>query len=253
MYDYVEAVANDVISYIKNHKLKITLNNQDEIAQELYDTLILEDSVTGNASGSYTFSTWKAEEYLCHNLTLLKEAYAEFCDYPPLDMPEICDVAIRCYVLPESINSAIGKILLETNDYTIYVQKDDIIQIQQELNNVTNDELEEAVISIFDDLNEELDLSDVSYDNPLNGIEFSVNGHEYKIYIHCDESITFRIYNIDWDTYDTSEEELLRLPEEIIYVVNKEDWENDLIDLTEMISNEYEHLVNNYKIERLIN
>lgn len=251
MYDYREAVTNDVISYIKNHKLKITLSNQDEIARELYDTLMLEDSVTGNASGSYTFSTWQAEEYLCHNFTLLKEACDEFCNQPPLDMPEACDVIIRCYILPESINSAIGEILLETNDYTIYVQKDNTIYIQQELNNVTNDELEEAVISIFDNLNDELDLSDIYYDNPLNGIEFSINGHEYKIYIHCDESISFRVYKIKWNMYDTSEEELLKLPEEIIYTVNKEDWENNLIDLTEMISNEYEHLIDNYQIELL--
>ena len=36
------------------------------------------DSVTGNGSGSYTFNSWAAEENLCHNMDLLKEALNEF-------------------------------------------------------------------------------------------------------------------------------------------------------------------------------
>lgn len=68
-------------------------NDKDDVAQALYDTLFIDDSVTGNASGSYTFSTWQAEENLCHNMDLLKEA---------------CDVTIRCYLLPQAISNVLG-------------------------------------------------------------------------------------------------------------------------------------------------
>lgn len=63
-------------------------------------------SVTGNASGSYTFNTWKAEEYLCHNLNLLAEANEEFGSNSDIlsDGAEVCDVIIRCYLLSRAIN-----------------------------------------------------------------------------------------------------------------------------------------------------
>ena len=61
------------------------------------------DSVTGNASGSYTFHAWQAEENICHNFDLLSEAIEEFggkCDVLK-DGAEACDVTIRCYLLSE--------------------------------------------------------------------------------------------------------------------------------------------------------
>lgn len=68
--------------------------------------------MTGNASGSYTFSTWQAEEYLAHNWDVLEEACAEF----GADMgeevkkgAENADVLIRCYFL----GAAIDKVLPE--------------------------------------------------------------------------------------------------------------------------------------------
>ncbi len=68
------------------------------------------DHVTGNASGSYTFSTWQAEEYLAHNWDVLEEACAEF----GADMgeevkngAESADVLIRCYLLPAAIDEVL--------------------------------------------------------------------------------------------------------------------------------------------------
>lgn len=98
-YNYLEAVKEDVREYIKNE------TDLSEI-DDLYDTLFNEDSVTGNASGSYTFNTWKAEEYLCHNWDLLQEAIEEFgFTGHILDKgAEWCDVLIRCYLLSQAIN-----------------------------------------------------------------------------------------------------------------------------------------------------
>ncbi len=116
-YDYLDAVKEDVRKYIEENRVDI-LNKvgyedfddiadyMDDITEYLNDTLWTEDSVTGNASGSYWFNSWKAEEALCHNLDELEEA----CEDMGEDMGEIikqgaesADVTIRCYLLGRAI------------------------------------------------------------------------------------------------------------------------------------------------------
>lgn len=120
-YDYRQAVRGDILDYIKEHDIKVTDNNREEVEEFLYDTLFVEDSVTGNASGSYTFNTWKAEEYLCHNLDLLAEAIDEFgadagtykdC----IESAETADVTIRCYLLTECLSSVLDELEVEEED-----------------------------------------------------------------------------------------------------------------------------------------
>ena len=113
MYDYLEAVKEDVKNYIDD---EITLSNysdKDEFGRYLEDILWTEDSVTGNASGSYTFSRWEAEENLCHNWDILEEI-AEDWGTASLDFfsPESLDVTIRCYFL----NNAISGVLDDMED-----------------------------------------------------------------------------------------------------------------------------------------
>lgn len=110
-YDYFEAVKEDVRNYIEENKDGLLGRDRDEVEEELNDELFTNDSVTGNASGSYTFNTWTAEEYLCHNLDLIQEAYEEF-GYGGVKLDngaEAIDVTIRCYLLPR----AIGEVLNE--------------------------------------------------------------------------------------------------------------------------------------------
>lgn len=111
-YNYFEAVKQDVLNYIEENDIKVCSSNRDDIEQELNDTLFCNDSVTGNASGSYTFSTWEAEENLCHNLDLLAEALQEFgsdADYLEKGA-EACDVTIRCYLLGSAISEALDEV-----------------------------------------------------------------------------------------------------------------------------------------------
>lgn len=120
-YDYRQAVRDDILDYIKEHDIHVTNKNREEVQGFLYDTLFVEDSVTGNASGSYTFNTWKAEEYLCHNLDLLAEAIDEFgadagtykdC----IESAETADVVIRCYLLTECLSSVLDELEVEEED-----------------------------------------------------------------------------------------------------------------------------------------
>jgi hypothetical protein len=114
-YDYLENVKEDVRNYIEENKIIVTSSNREEVEQELNDTLFVNDSVTGNASGSYTFSTWQAEENLCHNLELLTEALTEIgCDLSYLEKgAEACDVTIRCYLLGQAISEVLDEIGIE--------------------------------------------------------------------------------------------------------------------------------------------
>ena len=67
-YNYLEAITDDVIQYIKDGiDFDEWKGDRDGLEDYLNDTLFIEDSVTGNGSGSYTYSTYRAEEYLCHN------------------------------------------------------------------------------------------------------------------------------------------------------------------------------------------
>lgn len=120
-YDYRQAVKDDILDYIKEHDIQVTDKNREEVEGFLYDTLFVEDSVTGNASGSYTFNTWKAEECLCHNLDLLAEAIDEFgadagtykdC----IESAETADVTIRCYLLTECLSSVLDELEVEEED-----------------------------------------------------------------------------------------------------------------------------------------
>lgn len=115
-YDYREAMRNDINNAIdeKENWIGKTINEAyedvDEAFDQLYDDMWVDDSVTGNASGSYTFNTYKAEEYICHNLDLLEQAMNEFgCeDVNAIEKgAEWCDVTIRCYLLGEVLTEVL--------------------------------------------------------------------------------------------------------------------------------------------------
>ena len=99
-YNYYEELKEDVKEYLKN--------TDERDFDTLYNNMFIDDSITGNGSGSYTFSTWKAEENLCHNMDLLKEALQEFgSDLSYLESPEACDVTIRCYLLGQVLQEVL--------------------------------------------------------------------------------------------------------------------------------------------------
>ena len=115
-YNYMESIAADVLEYIRTdyteEEIREKLQDRDAWEEELNDTLWTEDSITGNASGSYTCNAWRAEEYIAHNLDLLAEAMQEFGDTSDAlkNGAEWCDVTIRCYLLGAAISAALDTI-----------------------------------------------------------------------------------------------------------------------------------------------
>lgn len=110
-YNYLDAVKQDVLEYINEDwtREQISAMDREEFEEQVYEIAWTEDSITGNGSGSYTFSTWQAEENLCHNLDLLQEAMEEF-GYKGegwLESPETLDCLIRCYLLRQAISEIV--------------------------------------------------------------------------------------------------------------------------------------------------
>jgi hypothetical protein len=110
MYNYLEAMKNDITEYINDNINLADYADRDELESYLNDELFTEDSVTGNASGSYTFSRAQAQEYVKYNIDLLKDACEEFGtdaatvgEWFLFEDWEKMDVTIRCYLLGQAI------------------------------------------------------------------------------------------------------------------------------------------------------
>ena len=115
MYDYFEAVKNDIIEYIENNVNRDDYEDREEMEQALNDELWTEDSVTGNGSGSYTMSRAQAKQYFFEaGSEYLLDMISDF----GLSAEEIgkriiaedwewFDVSIRCYLLVTCLSYAL--------------------------------------------------------------------------------------------------------------------------------------------------
>lgn len=117
-YNYLEALKEDIRQAIEEgYNLDEYRGNREELEQKLNDDLWIDDSVTGNASGSYTFNSYKAMEYVKDNLNLVSEMASEFCvshdeigEHFLNEDWEYFDVSIRCYLLGQAINEVLDEI-----------------------------------------------------------------------------------------------------------------------------------------------
>lgn len=126
-YDYFRAVVSDVRDYI-NSEISFSdwTGNRDGLEEQLNEDLWIDDSVTGNASGSYYCNTWRAEEALAHNLDTIAEVASEFGIEPTISDgyehgAEWWDVSIRCYYLSQ----AIAEVLDEFEEEGVFDDEDE--------------------------------------------------------------------------------------------------------------------------------
>lgn len=120
-YNYREAMVADILDAIHEEytteEITEKMQDKDSWFDELNDDLWIDDSVTGNASGSYTCNSSEAKEYVIANMEDCIEALREFC----VESEEIAkhflnedwewfDVTIRCYLLGQAICEAMDKL-----------------------------------------------------------------------------------------------------------------------------------------------
>ena len=121
MYNYLESVKAAVRRYLEEEAPEIDREdlfyNRETLENDLNDNLWINDSVTGNASGSYTFNRCKAKENVMDNMDLVQEIVREFC----IDAETVAekflsedweyfDVSIRCYLLGQAISEVLDEI-----------------------------------------------------------------------------------------------------------------------------------------------
>lgn len=124
MYDYREAMTEDVKEWIKeNVDLTDWTEDREGLEQQLNDDLWTADSVTGNGSGSYTFNRVQASLYVLDNMDLLQEAIEEFATDPATvgdkfisEDWEWFDVTIRCYLLGSIVSDVLNE-MEENGDF----------------------------------------------------------------------------------------------------------------------------------------
>ena len=117
MYDYREAMADDIKNAIEDNAefWGLAEMTAEEAVELLTDKLWINDTVTGNGSGSYTFNRESAKECVLDNMELCVEAFKEFCAVEQFAEKianedwEFLDVTIRCYLLPEMVESVVNE------------------------------------------------------------------------------------------------------------------------------------------------
>lgn len=117
-YNYRMEIKKDIYNFMDDNEYMLDLPedrediNFEKLYNDLYDEMFIDDSITGNASGSYFFNSYEAEKALCGNLDLLAEACEEFGSNIDIlkDGAEACDVTIRCYLLSEVLADALEEI-----------------------------------------------------------------------------------------------------------------------------------------------
>lgn len=121
-YNYYYEMYNDVKQaveewlYYNNDSVKDCDGDLMELMEDIYEDLWIDDAVTGNGSGSYTFSSFTAAQYLAGNYDILQEAFDEF-GYNSIELnniePEYFDVTIRCYLLGEILDTVLSDMMDE--------------------------------------------------------------------------------------------------------------------------------------------
>ena len=118
-YNYREQIKADILDYISVTYSKAELDSMDryELEERLNEDLWIEDGVTGNGSGSYTFNRATAKEYVEDNMDLCLDACKEFGVEGADAFEKMCngdweyfDVTIRCYLLAECIAAALDEL-----------------------------------------------------------------------------------------------------------------------------------------------
>jgi hypothetical protein len=112
-YNYRNVMRHDILDAIENVLYDdgsiAEASDRDELCEALNDILWDADTVTGNGSGSYTFSRDEARKCVADNLDIMVEMATEFdCKDKLLEHLmdsdfEWIDVSIRCYLLNDMI------------------------------------------------------------------------------------------------------------------------------------------------------
>ena len=119
MYNYKGQIRADVKEWIENNKEQIEGLDRHDSYEVVYDSCWVDDSVTGNASGSYTFSSYEARQNFYED-TYSEEYLEQMVDDGFADAMEVgkkiiasnyewLDVSIRCWLLCDAVSDVLDE------------------------------------------------------------------------------------------------------------------------------------------------
>ena len=119
MYNYKEQIRADVREWIDNNKGQLEGLDRADVYDVVYDSCWVDDSVTGNASGSYTFSRYEArqnffndedsEKYIdqmIEDVFTTRESVGKAIQESQW---ELLDVYIRCWLLCDAVSDVLDE------------------------------------------------------------------------------------------------------------------------------------------------
>ncbi len=118
MYDYLEAMKEDIKEWIDDNKDSIEkVEDLDELKEKLNDDLWTEDNVTGNGpSAGYPMDDAEMREAVHENRELCKDALLEFGTESDKIAEKFLegdyvyfDATIRCYLLGQAIDEVVNE------------------------------------------------------------------------------------------------------------------------------------------------
>ena len=119
MYSYKETVKADVREWMDDHRDDFEGLDRHDVFEVVYDSCWVADEVTGNASGSYTFSRYESrrnffedddsDEYISQ---MIEDGFMSAEDVGKAVSEsnwEYLDVSIRCWLLSDCITEILDE------------------------------------------------------------------------------------------------------------------------------------------------
>lgn len=128
---YVDTVADDLRTWFEDsepltaqevYDMTDAATDYSGLAEWINDTAWINDGITGNGSGSYTFNSAEAREIVLANIEEVADAYDSFCDAERFGRDisngewETMDVTARCNALYEASEIVASEIMDAISD-----------------------------------------------------------------------------------------------------------------------------------------
>ena len=119
MYSYKEVIRSDVREWIDNNKDQIEGLDRHDAYEVIYDSCWVDDSVTGNASGSYTFSRYEARQNFFNDddsddyiSQMIEDGFMSADELGKKIAEsnwEYVDLSIRCWLLCDAVSDVLDE------------------------------------------------------------------------------------------------------------------------------------------------
>ena len=115
--NYLEETKQNIREWMELEDFTLDGQDREEVEEHLNDDFWINDSITGNGSGSFTFNREEAKENVLEDADTLLNACTEFCvDTRTIGEKflneewEWMDVTCRCYVLGQAIAEVLDEL-----------------------------------------------------------------------------------------------------------------------------------------------